>query len=403
MGSRTANAVLALLTVVLLGLLLLAAGCGRESAQAPAGGPAAGRPAPTGEPYVIGAMFAITGDASSLGIPERNTAQMLEKMINDNGGVNGRPLEIKIEDTKGEPADTLTAAKRLVEGENVLAIVGPSRTGTTLAIVDYMQGVKVPLVSCAAGIQIVEPAKEWVFKTPQSDRMAVEKIVEYLLANGMTRVASLSDNTGFGKSGLVEIQKLMPAAGIQVVAVEEYGAKDTTMEAQLTKIKGTKAQAIVCWGTPPGPAIVAKNMQQLAMSIPLVCSHGVANTTFLNIAGDAANGVVFPAGRLLVVDQIPADNPQVAVLKDYAAKYQAEFAKEADTFGGHAWDAIKLVVNAIEQGAEDRAGIRDRIEQTTGFVGTGGVFNFSPEDHNGLTKDAFVMVKVVDGKWQVAD
>jgi len=401
MRSRTGTAVLAVLTVALLGLLL--AGCGQKPSQAPIGQPQGRHPAPTGEPYVIGAIFAITGDASSLGIPERNTAEMLETLINENGGVNGRPLEIVIEDTKGEPADTLTAAKRLVEGEDVLTIVGPSRTGSTLAIVDYMDEAQVPLISCAAGIQIVEPVKKWVFKTPQSDRMAVEKIVEYLQANNISRIASLSDNTGFGKSGLVEIQKLMPAAGIDIVAVEEYGPKDTTMETQLTKIKGTKAQAVVCWGTPPGPAIVAKNMRQLAMEIPLICSHGVANKTFLNIAGDAANGVVFPAGRLLVVDQISADNPQAEVLKDYAAKYQETFGKEADTFGGHAWDAIKLVVNAIEQGAEDRAGIRDQIEQTKDFVGTGGVFNFSPEDHNGLTKDAFVMVKVVDGKWTLAD
>ncbi|HUU54087.1 MAG TPA: ABC transporter substrate-binding protein [Armatimonadota bacterium] len=401
MRSRTGTGVLTVLVVLLVALLL--GGCAKQPTTSAPGGEPAKPVELSGEPYVIGAIFAITGDASSLGIPERNTAEMLQKMINGNGGIGGRPLEIKIEDTKGEPAETLTAAKRLVEGENVLAVVGPSRTGTTLAIVDYMGKSEVPLISCAAGIQIVEPARKWVFKTPQSDRLAVEKIIEYLKAKNMTKVASLSDNTGFGKSGRAEIEKLMPAAGIKVVTYEEYGPKDTTVETQLTKIKGTDAQAVVCWGTPPGPAIVAKNMKQLAITIPLVCSHGVANATFLNIAGDAANGVVLPAGRLLVRDQIPADNPQAPVLNEYAEKYQAEFGKSADTFGGHAWDAIQLAAQALREVGPDRAAIRDYIEQKQDFVGTGGVFNFSPEDHNGLTKDAFVMVEVSDGKWKLAE
>lgn len=396
---RARSAVLAALAVLLAGLLLCG-GCAKEEPAQP--GPEPGVQ-PTGEPYVIGAIFAITGDASSLGIPERNTAEMLEDMINAEGGINGRPLEIKIEDTKGENTDALNAAKRLVEGEEVLAIVGPSRTGTTLALVDYMQDEEVPLVSCAAGIQIVEPVREWVFKTPQTDRMAVQKIIEYLHDQEITRVASLSDNTGFGKSGLAELKELLPGAGVELVAIEEYGPKDPSMETQLTKIRGTNAQAVVCWGTPPGPAIVAKNMRQLGIEIPLICSHGVANETFLKIAGEAANGVVLPVGRLLVVDQIPADHPQRPVLEEYATTYREEFGKAADTFGGHAWDAVHLVVNALREVGADRAAVRDYIENTTDFVGTGGVFNFSPEDHNGLTKDAFVMVRIVDGEWQLIE
>jgi branched-chain amino acid transport system substrate-binding protein len=391
------------LSAAVAGLLVAAvclAGCAKKTTT-PARVPMKGGPELQGEPYVIGAMFAITGDASSLGVPERNTAQMLETMINESGGIDGHPIQIKIEDTKGENTETLNAAKRLVERDKVLAIVGPSRTGTTMAVVGYMEKVEVPLVSCAAGVEIVEPARKWVFKTPQSDRMAVETIIEYLKSKKITRIASISDNTGFGKGGMREIEKLMPAAGIDVVAKEEYGPKDMSMVTQLTKIKGTKAEAVVCWGTPPGPGIVAKNMRQLAMTIPLVCSHGVANETFLKTAGEAANGVVLPAGRLLVVDQIPDSHPQKAVLKEYADRYQAEFGKPADTFGGHAWDAIQIVARALKDSGPDRAKLRDAIEQTRDFVGTAGTFSFSPEDHNGLTKDAFVLVQVVDGKWKL--
>jgi branched-chain amino acid transport system substrate-binding protein len=173
------------------------------------------------------------------------------------------------------------------------------------------------------------------------------------------------------------------------------------MESQLTKIRGANAQALICWGTPPGPAIVAKNMKQLSMKIPLICSHGVANATFLSIAGDAANGVVLPAGRLIVVDQIPASDPQKEVLEDYAKRYQAAFGKSADTFGGHAWDAIQLVARALRQVGPDRGKIRTTLEQTKSFVGTGGIFNFSKTDHNGLSKRAFVLVEVKDGKWRM--
>jgi len=380
---------------VLLGVAVLAMSCGAAYGIRGLAKP------PSGPPYVIGAIFSITGDASSLGIPERNTAQMLERMINKAGGIRGRPLKIVIEDDRGEQAEARNAAMRLVERDKVLAIVGPSRTGTTQAIAGYLDEQRVPLISCAAGIEIVEPVKSWVFKTPQSDRMAVQRIVTYLKSKKITRIASLSDNTPFGKGGLREIEKLMPAAGISVVAAEEYGPTDTSMATQLTKIRGTKAQAVVCWGTPPGPAIIAKNMKQLAMGIPLVCSHGVANATFLSLAGPAANGVVLPAGRLLVWNQIPAKHPQRKVLEQYAKGYQQNFGKTADTFGGHAWDAIQLVVQALRQVGPDRAKLRTKIEQTRRFVGTGGIFNFSPKEHNGLSQDAFVLVQVVDGKWKL--
>jgi branched-chain amino acid transport system substrate-binding protein len=357
--------------------------------------------APSGAPYTIGAIFSITGDASSLGIPERNTAQMIEKKINQAGGINGHPLKIVIEDDRGDPSEALNAAMRLVERDDVLAIVGPSRTGTTMALVGYMERKQVPLISCAAGIEIVEPARKWVFKTPQSDRMAVQKLIPYLKSKRIRRVAILSDNTAFGKGGLRELDNLLPPAGVAIAAREEYGPKDLSMESQLTKIRGTDAQAVICWGTPPGPGIIAKNMKQLSMTIPLICSHGVANATFLSIAGPAANGVVLPAGRLIVVDQISKDDPQKGVLDGYARQYQAAFGNPADTFGGHAWDAVQLVAKALRQVGPDRAKIRAALERTKSFVGTGGVFNFSATDHNGLSKYAFVLVEVKDGKWRL--
>jgi branched-chain amino acid transport system substrate-binding protein len=259
----------------------------------------------------------------------------------------------------------------------------------------------VPLLSCAAGIDIVEPVAKYVFKTPQSDRMAVQKIIGYLKSKKITRVATLSDSTAFGKGGLQELRALLPKAGINLVTTEEYGPKDSSMETQVTKIRGTDAQAVICWGTPPGPAIVAKNMKQMGVSLPLICSHGVANATFLRLAGSAAEGVVLPAGRLIVVDQIPTNHPQAKLLRDYTIAYQKTYRTSVDTFGGHAWDAVKLIANALRVSGPDRDNLRAELEKTKGFVGTAGIFSFSPSDHNGLNTDAFVMVQVRKGKWSL--
>lgn len=355
---------------------------------------------PTKSPYKIGAVFAITGPASPLGTPERDTAIMLEKQINARGGIDGHPVQIIIRDTKSKETDTVLAVKELIE-QGVVAIVGPSQTGESLALVDTVTREGIPLVSCAAGIKIVQPVNKWVFKTAQSDVHAVSKLIDYMKANKIKKVAMISVSNAFGESGKQQLEIQAKKARISIVAEETFGDKDTDMTAQLTRIKAKKPQAVVCWGTNPGPAIVAKNMKQLGMKMPLLMSHGIANKKFIELAGDAANGVIFPAGRLIVVDEIPNTDPQKPVLLEYRKSFRAQFARDPDTFGGHAWDAIQLVVRALDKVGPDKAKIRDCIEQTKRFVGIGGVFNFSPKDHNGLTKDAFVMVTIRNGKWHL--
>lgn len=356
-----------------------------------------------GEPYKVGAVFATTGPAASLGEPERDTVMMMQEQINRAGGINGHPLEMIVYDTAGDETKCVMAVKRLIERDKVLAIVGPSRTGTSLAIIETIQRARIPLVSCAAGIQIVEPVKEWVFKTPQSDLLAVRKILGFLKANGIRRVAIMSVSNAFGESGKNELKKQLPPAGIQIVAEETYGDRDTDVTPQLIRIKAKSPDAIIGWGTSVGAAVLTKNARQLRLNSRLILSHGVANETYLKLAGEAAEGVVFPAGKLLVAGSLSKDDPQRAVLMKYAQDFQRTYDRSADTFGGHAWDAVSLVVQALRKVGPDRAKIRSEIENTRNFVGIGGVFNFSPEEHNGLTEEAFVMVKVVNGRWTLAD
>ena len=355
------------------------------------------------EPIKIGAILAITGPASPLGVPERDTLRMLEEEINEAGGVNGRPLEIIIYDTEGDETKAVMAIKKLIEDDKVLAVIGPSRTGTTLAVIDTVEKAEIPHVSLAAGIQIVEPVKKWVFKTPQTDVFAVSKIMDYLEAQGIGKIAVISVSNAFGESGKNQVLLQAEERGLEVVAEETFGPEDTDMTAQLTRIKASRAEAVICWGTNPGPAMVAKNMMQLGMDIPLLQSHGVANKKFIELAGEAAEGIIFPAGRLLVAEDLPEDDPQKPVLLEFAAMFEEKYGRTADTFGGHAWDALHLLVQAIEEVGTDKEAIREALENTTNFVGTGGVFNFSPEDHNGLTKDAFAMIKIVDGQWTLLE
>ena len=349
----------------------------------------------------IGALFAVTGFNSPLGTPEKETALMLEEQINAKGGIKGKKLKVIVYDTESDETKAVTLAKKLTTEDNVLAIIGPSSTGESLAIVDTVEKAQVPMISCAASAMITSPVKKWVFKTPQSDALAVSELFAYFKTKNITKIATLTSTGGFGVTGKAAIDAAVAGAGITLVATETFADKDTDMTVQLTKIKGTDAQAVLVWGTNPGPAIIAKNMKQLGMTIPLFQSHGIANKTFLDLAGDAANGVVFPAGRLLVANGLPDTDPQKKVLVQYSTDYQAKYNKSADTFGGHAYDALTMLQTAIEKVGPDKAKVRDQLEGLTGFVGTGGVFNMSATDHNGLGKGAFVMIRVVNGKWEL--
>ncbi|MBW2147485.1 MAG: ABC transporter substrate-binding protein [Deltaproteobacteria bacterium] len=360
--------------------------------------------APAAEPYRVGAIFAISGPASWLGEPERNTAQMLVEKINRAGGINGHKLEMFIEDTVGDETKAVLAVKKLINQDKVLAIIGPSRSGTSMALIPIMTKAKVPLISCAAAASIVEPIekRKWIFKTPQLDKHAVETIYDRMNRMGIKKIAIMSGTTGFGAQGRKHLLRLAPKMGLTILADETYGPKDTDMTAQLTKIKGTGAQAVVNWSIVPAQVIVAKNMRQLGMDIPLFLSHGFGNIKYVKMAGEAAEGILFPAGRLLAVDTLSDSHPQKAVLMKYKKDYESRFKTQASTFGGHAYDAFHILAIALEKAGPDREKIRDAIENIKGFVGTGGVFNLSPQDHTGLTKEAFEMLTVKNGKFVVA-
>lgn len=353
-------------------------------------------------PIKIGALFAVTGPAAFLGEPERNTAKMVVDEINKAGGVKGRKLELVTYDTTGDATKAVQLATKLIKDDKVVAIIGPSTTGETMAVIPVVEKEQIPLISCSAGSKITDPVKKWVFKTAQNDALAVGKIFEYLQKHKQTKIAILSVSDGFGASGREQLKAQAAKYGITIVSDDTYGPKDTDMTAQLTKIRVSPAQALVVWGTNPGPAVIAKNAKQLGLKMPLYMSHGVSSKKFIELAGDAAEGVRLPSGKVLVCDLLPNSESQKKSLMAFVKDYQNHYKAEGDHFGGHAWDAVMVVVKAIEMGKSDKpADIRANLEKIKGFVGTGGIFNFSPQEHNGLDENAFEMVTIKNGHWQI--
>ncbi|MGB4336729.1 MAG: ABC transporter substrate-binding protein [Chromatiaceae bacterium] len=364
---------------------------------------ALGAPAQAADSVKIGTFLAVTGPAAFLGDPELKTLQLYVDAINQQGGLLGKPVELIHYDTGGNAKEAVNFFKRLVKKDQVDVIVGGSSSGESLAVMPLAAEEEIPFVSMAGAVKIIEPVQKWTFKTPHTDRMAAAKIYTDMKRRGLTKVALISGDGGFDKSGREESLKLAPEYGITIVADESYGNKDTDMTAQLTKIRDSGAQAILNFGFGTGPAIVTKNLRQLGIELPLYQSHGVASKKYIELAGAAAEGVRLPAAALLVPEKLADTDPQKPVLLAYQQKYQAAHG-DVSTFGGHAYDALFIVVEAIKRaGTTDKAKVRDEIEKTQGFPGTAGIFNMSPLDHMGLGLDAFKLLEIRNGDWTIVE
>lgn len=348
----------------------------------------------------IGAILAVTGGASFLGAPEAKTMEMVVEDINAAGGINGKMIELIIKDSAANPEKAISFAKQLIEEDQVIAIVGPSTSGETMQIKDLCESYQVPLVSCAAAEAIVNPQAAYVFKTPQKDSYVAMWIYTTMKDMGIKKIGVIAANTGFGNAGKGQLEKYASEMGIEIVISETYDKASTDLTALLTKVKAKDVEAVVNWSIVPAQSIVPKNMKQLGMDVPLFQSHGFGNIKYVEAAGEAAEGIIFPAGRLLVADKLPEDHPQKENLVAYKNAYESKYNEVVSTFGGHGYDAIMLVIEALKNTSSlDRAGVRDALESISGFPGTGGVFNFTADDHNGLGMESLEMLTVKDGQF----
>ncbi len=371
--------------VLVAGIALVLSGCKKQE-ESP--------------PIKVGAIFAMTGGASNLGGPEAKTAEMFVEKLNKAGGVNGRKVQLIVKDSKGAKENALSLAKQLIEEDKVLAIIGPSTSGETLGIKDFCQENKTILLSCAAAEKIVDPVASYVFKTPQKDSDAAKWIFKTMKDKGITKIGVIASSDGFGNAGVEQLKAIAPEFGIAIAGTESYSTQVTDLTDILTKLKGQNVQAVVNWSIVPAQALAAKNMKQIGLDVPLFQSHGFGNIKYVEAGGEAANGTIFPCGRLLVADLLPDGHPQKALLVEYKKDYESRYKEDASTFGGHAYDALLILTEAIKKaGSTETAKVRDAVESLQGVAGTAGTFNFTAKDHNGLANDAFEMLTVKDGKF----
>lgn len=382
-------------------------------APKPTEGPKPTEPPKEGEPYIIGAFFSTTGPVSSLGEPEANTALMLVEQINAAGGILGpdgllHKLDLRMYDDQSDATKAVEVVKKLIEVDKAPVIIGGSGSPASIAVIETVTNANVPFISVASSSRIVNAAdgsqNKWVFKTPQQNLPVARVQLDWLKANGVTKIASLGVNNAFGADSIGALKTVAGEAGLQIVADETFEPGTTDFSAQLTKIAGAGAEALIVHATPGEGAPLTVQFRDLGLDIPILHNHGIGNKAFIDTAGEAAEGVLFPIGKLLVADQLPDSDPQKPTLLKYQADYTAKYGKPPSTFGGHAWDAVMMVKGAFEAVGPDSAKIRDYLETNiTNWIGISGIFNITAKDHTGIGKESLVLVMIKDGGWKYVD
>ena len=348
----------------------------------------------------IGAIFAETGPIAFLGEPEVKTAKMLVDQINADGGIDGMQIELVIKDSQANGDKAIAFANQLIEEEQVFAIIGPTSSGTSLAIKEICEEGQTILMSCAAAEAISNPVASYVFTTPQQDRYAVQWVLKTMQEMGISKIGFVYEGTGFGSGGLDQVQKYAADYGVEIAIAESYSISETDYTGILTKVKGENVEAVLNWAVFPAQSIIPKNMKQIGFDVPLFHSHGFGNIKYVETIGvEAAEGILFPCGRLLAAEQLSSGDPQKKLLVEYKDDYESTYNEAVSTFGGHAYDALMILVEAIDEVGADKEKVRSYIENLKNHAGTGGVYNYSKTDHNGLGMDSLVMYTVKNGEF----
>lgn len=356
------------------------------------------------ETIKIGGLLETSGPLASLGQPGLDGAMLAVEQINAKGGIAGRKLELVNLNTEGDNTKSVTAAKRLLEQNDVVGLVGPMNSGSSYAIIDTVQRASTAMISNGGSRGIVLPPqdKKWIFLSPLTDVLVQGVMMADMKQRGVKNVALLHADSPFGTSGRDQLEKNAASFGITLVAQQAYGNDDKDMTPQLTKIRSVNPDAVIVWATGPGQAIAVKNYRQLGLTAPLYLSQAANDFNFLRLAGGAAEDILIPSSKIYVTDSLKDSDPQKAVLSSFVRDYQAKYGKPPATFAGNAYDAVNMIAEAIRKAGPDRAKIRDAIEGLKDHVGVTAVYSYGTDDHFGAKADSVVLLTVKDGKFALA-
>jgi branched-chain amino acid transport system substrate-binding protein len=354
----------------------------------------------------IGLMVSATGPTSAIGIPQKNTGDILPKKIGDVA------VEyISLEDG-GDTTQAVQNIKKLVQESKIDALIGPSTTPNAFAILDVIAEAKVPMMATVGTSTIIEPIdakKRWVFKTTQNDDLIAGVLLKHMTKNNVKSVAFIGFSDPYGDNWLKVFSALAEKAGIKVVIAERFNRSDQSVTGQSLKMIGAKPDAMLIAAV-GGPAVLPQaTLRDQGWKGPIYQTHAVATEDFIKLGRDKVEGTILAAGPMLVIDEISDSNPTKKVAQNYIATYQKAFGSVPATFGANTWDAgilleraIPLALKVAKPGTEAfRTALRDALEEQHEVVGCQGVFNMSPTNHNGMDERARVLVTVKDGKFRL--
>lgn len=352
----------------------------------------------------VGVTISQTGPAAALGIPQKNSVAQLPKEI------GGQTVTYVVLDDGTDPTKAVANARKMIAENKIDYLIGSSATPASAALVDVAAETKTPLCAMVPTKGLVDPVddkRRWVFKAPQNDAIMAQALLDHMLAAGIKSVAFIGYTDGYGQGWLDEVQRLYPAKGVQVTAVERFQRTDTSVTAQALKILASNPDAVLVAASGTVAAMPHKTLREQGYAKPIYQTHGVSTMDFVRVGGKDVDGTVFPAGPVVVADLLPASHPSKAGSLDYIKTYEANNKTPFAGFGAHLVDCMTIASPGIAAAAaagkpgtpEFRAALRDGIEKGREVVGLHGVYTFSPTDHAGLDVRSRVLIKIVDGKW----
>jgi branched-chain amino acid transport system substrate-binding protein len=351
----------------------------------------------------IGGILSITGPTAAQGVGYKNAFDLMPKEM------AGQKVTYIVRDDGGDPAVAVSIARKMIAEDHVDAFIGPATNPTLASVMPVAQEAHVPVVVMAPALFDVHKYT-FAFDTAQPTTLMIKGVVDNMKAHGVKTVGYIGYSDGFGDQVLDGLKIGAAGSDITVVDDERFARTDTSVQPQVLKVLTHKPDVIMLGGSATPGALPSLALAQRNYKGQVYNNHGVVSPAYIQVGGQAVEGVIAPTGPLVVYDQLPDSNPVKKVATDFMTRYIAMFGPASrNAFAGYSYDAMLIiqagVPTALKAGAPGteafRDGLRDGMEHVSNLVGTHGVYNMTPDNHNGMDERARVMVQVVNQSWKL--